>query len=408
MHNLKFVVITTVLLFFGIAVAVYAVEAPPSPLNPYDDQWTPEADGYPPSGDATPAPTGGSGGPSTDIIVQIVSKFKEKTDAWSSVLTGVAMSLFRTCVILNILVFGVRAALNRSALDNILKEFALVILFTMFMWAVIANYHEWSWNIINGLKKISGQLGGASMVESGPIDVGLAIVKNILNGITKWEPMNAFGMVLCAALLLIVFALITAQIVFVKCEAMIALNAATLLLGFGGLTYTKEYAFNAMRYALAVGIKLFVLEVIITIAMQFAEELKGAPATFESIFVVLGASIVLLALSKSIPEVCAGIVSGSHVSSGHALGSAVAGIAGAAAGMAIGAAATGVRGASATAQAASMASAAGKTGFGAMGHMAGSMFKAHKDAFMQGDKRTHTGRAMQNLRRMHDNMKKKS
>lgn len=318
------------------------------------------------------------------------------------------MSLFRTCVILNILVFGVRAALNRSALDNILKEFALVILFTMFMWAVIVNYHEWSWNIIHGLKKISGQLGGADMNVSGPIDVGLTILKNILSRITNVKMGEAVGMVLCAAALVVVFALITAQIVFVKCEAMIALNAATLLLGFGGLTYTKEYAFNAMRYALAVGIKLFVLELIITMTMQFSEELKAAPPTLESIFVVLGAAVVLLALAKSIPEVCAGIISGSHVSSGHALGSAVAGIAGAAAGMAIGAAATGVRGASATAQAASMASAAGKTGLGAIGHMAGTMFKAHKDAFMQGDKRSHTGRAMENIRRMHENMKKKS
>jgi len=389
-------------------VAAYAVEAPPSPMNPYDYDWTPEADGYPPSGDATPAPTGGSGGPGTDIIQKIVSKFKEKTDAWSGVLTGVAMSLFRTCVILNILVFGVRAALNRSALDNILKEFALVILFTMVMWAVIVNYHEWSWNIIHGLKKISGQLGGADMVESGPIDVGLAILKNILSRIANVKMGEAIGMVLCAAALVVVFALITAQIVFVKCEAMIALNAATLLLGFGGLTYTKEYAFNAMRYALAVGIKLFVLELIITMTMQFSEELKAAPATLESIFVVLGASIVLLALSKSIPEVCAGIVSGSHVSSGHALGSAVAGIAGAAVGMAVGAAATGVRGASATMQAADMAKAAGKTGLGALSHVAGTMFQANKDAFLQGDKRTHTGRMMQNIRRMHENMKKKS
>ena len=58
------------------------------------------------------------------------------------------------------------------------------------------------------------------------------------------------------------FALMTAQIVMIKCEAYIAMNAAVLLLGFGGSSLLKEYAINTMRYALSVAFKLFVMQLV--------------------------------------------------------------------------------------------------------------------------------------------------
>ena len=73
------------------------------------------------------------------------------------------------------------------------------------------------------------------------------------------------------------FALMTAQIVLIKCEAYIAMNAAVLLLGFGGSSLLKEYAINTMRYALSVAFKLFVMQLVLGIGMSFISDFNIYP-----------------------------------------------------------------------------------------------------------------------------------
>ena len=94
---------------------------------------------------------------------------------------------------------------------------------------------------------------------------------------------------------------------------------------FGGSSFLKDYAVNAIRYVLAVAFKLFVMQLVLGIGIAFIEGFSTSTAELQDIFVVIGASVVLLALVKSLPDVCAGIINGSHVSSGAALGAAVAG-----------------------------------------------------------------------------------
>ena len=179
------------------------------------------------------------------------------------------------------------------------------------------------------------------------------------------------------------FALMTAQIVMIKCEAYIAMNAAVLLLGFGGSSLLKEYAINTMRYALSVAFKLFVMQLVVGIGMSFVNDFTSTDTELFDLLVLIGAAVVLLALVKTIPDVCAGIINGAHTGNGSSLmstGAIVAGV-----GMAAGAAAAGgsaslARGVGSVRAAVQMAGYEGKTGWGKLGGAARNLMNANSAA----------------------------
>ena len=97
---------------------------------------------------------------------------------------------------------------------------------------------------------------------------------------------------------------------------------------------------------------------------------------------VIGASVVLLALVKSLPDVCAGIINGSHVASGAALTASAAAVGGAA----IGAMVAGSNTVQNVKDAAKVAGMDGARGLGKAEHMAKSLWGARQDAKVSGEK----------------------
>lgn len=326
-------------------------------------------------------------GASADTVSRIVSVFSEKSASWSSVLQKYALSLFKTCVILTIALFGVKAVLNRHQLGEVLGQFIMTLLFCGFIFAVINHYQEWSWNIINGLKSIGSELGPSTVNADQPLVVGYKMAVTIFDKVSLFKSLSdtgkSLGFIIAALVIMIAFALMTAQIVLIKCEATLIMNASMILLGLGGASIFKEYAINVMRYVLSVAFKLFIMQLVVGLGLEFIQSMSLAEATFEDIMILIGVSIVLLALVRSLPDAIAGVISGSHVSSGSALGSAAAAVtsgAAAAVGGAIGGAA-GTWGASqAVRKAAQTAGMSSASGLGKVGEFKNALWGSHMDA----------------------------
>ncbi len=299
------------------------------------------------------------------IVVDIVTKFSTQASLYGTTLQSYAERLFYWCLILDVVLLGIRVSLNRDDIASIFKQFVFIMLFAGFIFSVIKNYDVWSMNLINGLNSVAITLGGPDLNLS-PFDTGIEIVKGIFEETSGWTPINSFGFLVVGAMVMVCFALITAQIVMVKCEAWIAMNAAVLLLGFGGSSLLKEYAINTMRYALSVAFKLFVMQLVVGIGMSFMNDFKSTSMRLEDLLVLVGAAVVLLALVKTIPDVCAGIINGSHTGSGSSLMSTAAMVGAAGAATAAGAVST-ARGIGSVKAAAQMAGHQGKTGWARFG-----------------------------------------
>ena len=317
-----------------------------------------------------------------DFVSTLVHEFYKKTSAWEPTLKRYALTVFRWLVTLEVCFLGIKAALNRDQIGDTLKQFVMLLLMAGFFLAVITYYKEWSWNLINGLGAIGRELTPGGYSSESPFLTGMQLVSLVLDKLSIWSPGNSVALLIAALVIIVCFALISAQVVFIKCEAMVAMGAALILVAFGGSAFLKDYAINAIRYVLAVAFKLFVMQLVLGIGISFIEGFSTATAELQDIFIVIGASVVLLALVKSLPDVCAGIINGSHVSSGAALTASAAAVGGAA----IGAMVAGSNTIQNVKDAAKVANTEGATGLGKATSMAKSMWGARQDAKTSGEK----------------------
>ena len=293
-----------------------------------------------------------------DFVSRLVHEFYNKTSAWEPTLKRYALVVFRWLVILEVCFLGIKAALNRDQLGDILKQFVMLLLMAGFFMAVITYYKEWSWNLINGLGAIGRELTPGGYSSESPFLTGMQLVKLVLDKLSVWSPGNSIALLIAALVIIVCFALISAQVVFIKCEAMVAMAAAVVLVGF------------------------FIMQLVLGVGIAFIEGFSTSTAELQDIFVVIGASVVLLALVKSLPDVCAGIINGSHVSSGAALTASAAAVGG----TAIGAMVAGNNTVQNVKDAAKVAGMDGASGLGKAAHMAKSLWGARQDAKTSGEK----------------------
>lgn len=267
---------------------------------------------------------------------------------------------------------------------DIIASFVRLLIFASFMLAMVVYYKDWANMVISGLSDIAKELGADASSPSEIFGVGLSLALTIFDEVSAWEPINSVVFMIYALVIVVLFSLIAAQVLLVKCEAYIVLNAGAILLGFGGSSITKNYAINFLRYSLSVAVKLFVMQLLVLLGKNFIDEFNVSSSEYKELAVIIGLAIVLVALVNSIPDIVSGIINGSHVSTGSAItGAATAVATGAMAAMsAMKSAGMGaVQGASAMKGAYDYAKAAGASGpVGVASHMAGTLGSAVKSS----------------------------
>ena len=74
---------------------------------------------------------------------------------------------------------------------------------------------------------------------------------------------------LIAALVIVVcFALIAAMMIVTLVEMYIVSYAGIILLGFGGSSFTKDYAVKYLTYAVSVGIKIMMMTLVVSVGQS--------------------------------------------------------------------------------------------------------------------------------------------
>jgi type IV secretion system protein TrbL len=148
-----------------------------------------------------------------------------------------------------------------------------------------------------------------------------------------------------AIVVVVAYAIIAAQLLVVLVESYIVIGGGILLLGFSGSRWTKFFSERYLSYVASVGVKLFVLYLIMgvgmTIAARWVPLLESGGFSPLPLFYVMGGSLVFLFLTWHIPSVAGAMMAGAVTLSfadvyfptmllgrGGAAGLAVAGAAG--------------------------------------------------------------------------------
>ncbi len=323
-----------------------------------------------------------------NIVTEIINTFKKETDNWFNVARNAATSLFYLCISLEIVYLGIKSVLSQDEMKDILKSFVFSLLAASFFMAVINNYQEWTGMIIGGLESFGGDMANIKGKSDNPFQLGLDIITIINDQVSDlgWEEMGIIiAMYLASFILIICFSLITARIIVIKCEAIVATIAALIIIPFGATSFFREYAINTMRYVVAVAFKLFTMQLIIGVGFGFLAEIgTGFKAEMSDVGILIGFSIVLLTISNTIPETVASLINNASGGSGAGIMSSVrtvSSVVTAAASLGAGAAKGGVGLAKGLSAAKGIAQAEGASGFAGV---AKGMGKAMMDARKQG------------------------
>jgi type IV secretion system protein TrbL len=112
----------------------------------------------------------------------------------------------------------------------------------------------------------------------------------------------------------IAFAVIAAQLLVALVESFIVIGAGVLFLGFAGSRWTKFFTERYLSYVASIGVKLFVLYLIMGVGMGIAarwmpvlERGGFSPIPF---FYVMGGSLVFVFLTWHIPSVAGSMMAG--------------------------------------------------------------------------------------------------
>ena len=251
---------------------------------------------------------------------QLVVKFKQKSKIVANSLQSYAKRLFRGCLIIDIVLFAFAVILQRASVEEIFSKFCMMLLFAGFVWAVIINYNEWCDDIVNGFIDISTEIGSPGVNIMTPIEIGIKIFNQI--SFETAGPVDSVGLIIVGSVVLACFTMMTAQVILVQCESFIVMSAGMLLLGLGGLGITKDYAVSTMRYALSVAFKIFVMQLLLAIGMEFFNDFSIATngqITMAMLGFYFAIAIIILRLVITIPDQAAGLINGSHVGSGHGM-----------------------------------------------------------------------------------------
>lgn len=340
----------------------------------------------------------------TRIMDDIAQQYKNASVGWSGTLLGFANRLFALLALIELAWSAAVWVLDKNEFQSFFAAIAKKIMWIGMFYALLLNGPVWIPAIVDSFVDAGAAAGGgAGLSPTDVFNTGIMNAATLVSGmsaldILKDPAMMMFGG-LSAIIMVLAFAVIAGQLLIALVESYIAISAGMLFLGFGGSRWTTDFVQKFIGYAVATGVKLFMLYLVISIgntqALTWAPMLTNALGAaagdkFNVILTVMGGSVLLAFLAMQIPSMAASMLAGSPTltaggaaATGAAIGAGIVGAGAAMASTTLGAAKSAGGLASAARAAWGEAGAGGATGLsravstlGNMGSAAGSVMKS--------------------------------
>lgn len=260
----------------------------------------------------------------TGILDNIALTYKTAATGWTGTLLTYANRLFMLLATIELAWSFIVWVLDKNEFQSFISAIAKKIMWIGIFYALLLNGPTWIPLIIDSFVDAGSAAGGsAGLSPSEVFTTGLDNSATMLEGIKNMSLWDDFASIviagLSAILIVLAFAVIAGQLLVALVESYIAISAGLLFLGFGGSRWTTDFVQKFIGYAVATGVKLFMLYLIIGIGNTQAQTWKTMLATigtpgvpvFNIILTVLGGSVLLMFMAIQIPAMAASMLAGS-------------------------------------------------------------------------------------------------
>lgn len=245
-------------------------------------------------------------------------------NAWRPKLEGFATRLLLSLAGISVAWQAILMVIKTPNLEGFFSEVVRIVMFTGFFLAVIQNSGVWTAILIESFttaaaEAIEGSAKVASLSSTDTLRKGIQLAIEMTEG--RW--FSTLAMMLLAVPVMIVHALMAGYQLLVLAEMYIVTAAGVLLLGFGGSSWTMDYAKRYIQYCVSIGAKLFTLYLVVGLSHQvygYATDTINWSAS--SGLAALGILVMIFMLVCTIPGMVQNIINGGHLSgTGMAAGS---------------------------------------------------------------------------------------
>lgn len=260
-------------------------------------------------------------------IEGIVNAFNSMR-SFEGVLMNQAKALFAGLALIEFVLVVGRQIIGRADTVEILAVVLFQVITLGFFYWLCVNGPDINRAITSSFAQVANDAsvaaGGSRNLSPGDIfELGLELVKAV------WSPLGfnikSILLIFAGLAILIVFAMVTGMMIEVIVESYFAASAGIILLGFGGASWTRSMAIAQLHYAIAVGMKRLVLQLLVGLSevlMRGWIRNVGADPSWIEIAVMVGVPLVLLRLVNTLPQRAQDMVLGTHTNMGVGLGNA--------------------------------------------------------------------------------------
>lgn len=253
-----------------------------------------------------------------NFVEQFQQTFTSEINAWLPPIKKAATYLLFTLGIIALVLKMVPLALKGADLGEIVKELIVFILVISLWYAIIINAKEWTDAIIDSFMKLAN-LANKNSMEATPVGVlkqGFVVVSKIFTG--SYNPITLLTQVICALVVIVIYAKIAFYVLKVMLETFIVSYGGIVLLGFGALTFTSEYAKRYVTYVISCGIKLFMALLIVGFGGNFIASFLSLDFTlFGNCVAIVAIALMLMFIAEQIPDSAQAMITGASLGGGN-------------------------------------------------------------------------------------------
>ncbi len=222
----------------------------------------------------------------SNVLTGIQNMVQSSSSGWMSAALGLAQGLFVGLAGIEIAWTGIHWVLKKNDLSDFIASFALKMISILFFYMLLQEAPVWIPMIINSFAQ-AGQTVGASggggipvvaLDPSSVFEQGMTVSGAIWSSFQNASSTMGIGQTVAGAFAtlsgslfsIVAYGLLALQILITNIESYIIIGGGALLLGFNGSKWTQVFAEKYLGYAVSVGIKLFVLYLIVGLGQNLA------------------------------------------------------------------------------------------------------------------------------------------
>jgi type IV secretion system protein TrbL len=270
---------------------------------------------------------------STNAPSSILDEYKGLQTQWISKLLGAAQRLF-------VLLAGIEVAWSFTLLAIEKADFQLLtaaiirkimwigIFYAVLLYGVTPDGGGWVPAIIKSFQLL-GQ-NASSVGPLGPsaiVGFGVNTAVDLLNASSEAGFLENFGtaisLVFCAVVIFLAYVAVAIQFVVALVESYLVVGSGVILLGFGGSRWTAPYVERYISYAIAVGMKILILYLLIGAGMTLSQGWGVVASSINTSldpartgFDLAAAAVMFLAVCWMSPKLASAILGGTTALTG--------------------------------------------------------------------------------------------